>query len=897
MSLTLPSWSPTTTATSTTLTSIATDYVPALQSSLSAAINTLTETKLNRRDFIVASRVARGAQASLAVISAEEVLATATADSVKAQATQAIWDATENLNALFWEMNVYDIHRLSRPANIIFLAIFSITFLYTVLMLIKSRYHWFNVAFTCGTALEFLGFLGRVLSFGDMANVDYFLLQLVCLTLAPAFLMGGIYFLFGQLVVIHGRQFSWLKPLHYSYIFIGCDVLSLVIQAAGGGQASIASQNYQNAKPGTNTMIAGIAFQVFAMSFFLIFWFIFWYKVYFNAETPSNEEEKNLGYTQQYQKKSFINYIKLMFNGKNADQYKRNVLEKNYNEKYASIRSRPLYNYYALAISVAVITIYIRCVYRVVELAQGFSGYLITHEAYVMTLDAAMIAIAVIVFMPFHPQIVMGSSNVIKLKSISNNHDEQDIEDETSYTVQRVGEDGEVVENGTQRKFDSDSTWSPSTIPTSTTLSSINPTNAPALVESFSSALERAFTETDYFNLLSLSQVARGAQASMTVISAEQVLATATNTAVQASASEAIFEATVNLKALEFEKNLFNLVLNRPANIIYLIVYFVIFIYIALMLIKSRYWWYNVTFFCGYGLEFIGFLGRVLAFSDDTNMQFYLMQIICLTIAPAFIMAGIYFLFAQLVVIHGRQYSVLKPMWYSYFFIATDVLSLLIQAGGGASASVASSHHEDTTPGTNTMIAGIVVQVSAMTVFLVFWFEFLNRIYFKNGKVADDSEKSNSPYSKRSFANAFRFLFNVKAVREYRHEHLEKNYNPKFASIRQRKLFDWMPLAMTVAVVVIYIRCVYRVVELAQGFHGFLIEHEVFLMVLDALMIAIAGLIFIPFHPVWIFGKENIVKLATIKKNQDEHKKEDEESFEIVAEHGSESQEESSREK
>ena len=29
------------------------------------------------------------------------------------------------------------------------------------------------------------------------------------------------------------------------------------------------------------------------------------------------------------------------------------------------------------------------------------------------------------------------------------------------------------------------------------------------------------------------------------------------------------------------------------------------------------------------------------------------------------------------------------------------------------------------------MIAGIAAQVVAMTIFLVFWFEFLNRLYFK----------------------------------------------------------------------------------------------------------------------------------------------------------------------
>lgn len=422
-------------------------------------------------------------------------------------------------------------------------------------------------------------------------------------------------------------------------------------------------------------------------------------------------------------------------------------------------------------------------------------------------------------------------------------------------------------------------TWSPTSIPPTTTLSSIDPTHASDLLVSITSAVERAMTETNYLELLKLSEVVRGAQASLTIIGAEEVLATATNSEVQAQATQAIFDATLNLKALEWDQNLFNLVLSRPGNIIYLVVYLIIFLYTALMVFKSRYWWYNITFFCGYRLEFIGFLGRVLAFSDDTNMKFYLMQIICLTIAPAFIMAGIYFLFAQLVVIHGRQYSVLKPMWYSYFFIATDVLSLLIQAGGGASASIASQNHTDTRPGTNTMIAGIVVQVVAMTVFLLFWAEFLNRIYFKNSRNPSSSNEGNSPYAKRSFGNLFKLLFNFKSIREYRAIHLEQFYNPKFDHIRQKRLFNWMPLAMTVAVVTIYIRCVYRVVELAQGFGGFLINHEVFLMVLDAMMVAIAGLIFIPFHPVWVFGKENVVKLATIKRNQDEHKIDDEKEY------------------
>ncbi|EMG50713.1 hypothetical protein G210_1445 [Candida maltosa Xu316] len=410
----ITAWDPTTTATSTTLRSVAITYAPSLESQISGAIETLQSkgSTIANVDYVSASRAIRGAVASLNIISAEGVLATATADDIKAQATQAIWNATENLIDLSWEENVYDIHRLSRPANIIFLVIFAITLLITILMWYKSRYWWFNVAWTFGLALEFLGYLGRVLSFGDMTNFDFYVLQLVCLTLSPVFLMAGIYFLFGQLVVIHGLHFSILKPMFYSYIFITCDVVSLVVQAVGGALAAIAAEEYEDADPGTYTMIAGIAFQVFSMSVFLFFWFFFIWQTYFAGA-------KDESIDNPLKKRSLMNYLKLLFNGKKENEYKHQELDKFYNPKYQDVRGRRLYNYYALAVTLAVIAVYIRCIYRVVELAQGFRGYLITHEVYIMTLDAAMVAICSLIFVLFHPQIVMGSDNIVTLRDVS----------------------------------------------------------------------------------------------------------------------------------------------------------------------------------------------------------------------------------------------------------------------------------------------------------------------------------------------------------------------------------------------------------------------------------------------------------------------------------------------
>ncbi|CUM65834.1 uncharacterized protein PRCAT00003483001 [Priceomyces carsonii] len=406
--------------------------------------------------------------------------------------------------------------------------------------------------------------------------------------------------------------------------------------------------------------------------------------------------------------------------------------------------------------------------------------------------------------------------------------------------------------------------WTPSSIPASTTLTSVATSHSSALHRSLTSALKAAAKETALDNLASLSQVIRGAQASLTVIDAEGILATATDESVKSKATHEIFGATLNLKSLTNEENVFGGAVHPAANILFLVLFSVIWLYIVLMFIKSRYVWFNVTFFFGYGLEFTGFLGRVYAgLGNETDSGYYNMQIVCLTIAPAFIMAGIYFLFAQMAVVYGRQYSALKPMWYSYFFIVSDVVSLLAQAAGGALSSAEAENHENTDIGTYTMIGGIGFQVLSMSIFLLFWIHFFFRVNFKN-----NDKSSTGPLNKRSISSFTRLLLNLPCTREHKIK-LDRKYNPQFKEIRQGRLFNYFPLAVTLAVIFIYIRSIYRVVELAQGFNGYLITHEAFLMVFDALMIVFVGLIFFPFHPYWAFSGK-VIKAKDIRKKRDE---------------------------
>lgn len=412
------------------------------------------------------------------------------------------------------------------------------------------------------------------------------------------------------------------------------------------------------------------------------------------------------------------------------------------------------------------------------------------------------------------------------------------------------------------------SDWTPSVTPSSTSLSTITATNTAGLMSTLLSAASIITTATARDDLVEYSQMIRGAKASLAIISAQDVLETATAESVQAQATDVILNNSLNLEDLYWEMNEYTYDLVRSANIIFLALFSLIVLYDLIFAVMARYDWFNITFLCGYVCELIGYIARVMSFNDTSNEDKYLAQFVCLTIAPAFIMAGIYFVFAQLVVIHGRKYAVLRPLWYSYIFITWDVMSLVIQAIGGGIAS--SADDKDTSDiGVNILIAGVCIQIAGMTSFVVLFMITLNRFYFKDRKLIVTSD----PLNKWSIGSFVKFLVNTKSANLFKINYLDRFYNqtPVFFNIRHNnKILPYFPFAILLSVAVIYVRCVFRVVELCQGWHGYLMNHEVYTFVLDSAMVVICGLIYFPFHPYWVFGKKNVIDSKAIRNNLDE---------------------------
>ncbi|KAH7136368.1 RTA1 like protein-domain-containing protein [Dactylonectria macrodidyma] len=242
--------------------------------------------------------------------------------------------------------------------GIAFCALFGLSFLGHIIQFARKR-RWTSFAFAAGAMTELIGWAGRTWSSECPYNGNAFLMQITTLIIAPTFFTAGLYIILGALINRLGRHVSILGPKMYAIVFLSCDIIALVIQAVGGALASTESDKIDgDTKPGTNIMVAGIVFQMAAMAVFTFFVLDFLRRVFFKH---SYLETRKLGPTDH------------------------NKLPK-------------AYTWLLAAVFISLFMIFVRSIYRTIELLQGWDGYLITREGYFIGLDAATMTVAVAIF-------------------------------------------------------------------------------------------------------------------------------------------------------------------------------------------------------------------------------------------------------------------------------------------------------------------------------------------------------------------------------------------------------------------------------------------------------------------------------------------------------------------
>ncbi|EEQ87219.2 parasitic phase-specific protein PSP-1 [Blastomyces dermatitidis ER-3] len=267
-------------------------------------------------------------------------------------------------------------YRPSLPANAAFLSLFGLSGLIHLLQLLVLRSNYaFSIPILLGCIGEIIGYVGRLILYNNPFSIDGFLIQICALTISPAFFTAAIYFCIADIVRLFGCEgTSRLKPKQYAWIFIPCDIISLVLQGLGGGVASVATRRHEDGTTGVNIMIAGLAFQVFSLLIFILLLAEFFVRVY------------RRGYLWRE-----VNGYEIKA-GSGADGIGRTVLGR-------------LYIFFS-TFSLAILCIFIRCAYRVAELSHGFGGKLIREEAQFIGLEGVMIVVAVFALNLGHPRML-----------------------------------------------------------------------------------------------------------------------------------------------------------------------------------------------------------------------------------------------------------------------------------------------------------------------------------------------------------------------------------------------------------------------------------------------------------------------------------------------------------
>lgn len=162
------------------------------------------------------------------------------------------------------EATTYGYYPVLGP-NAALLAVFGIICIAQIVFALVTRIYSYSLAIAAGALLESLGYVGRMLMRGNPWGKSGLQLNIICLILGPSFVAAGIYLTLKHVVRLNGAEHSRLKPHMYTWVFVGCDIGSIVLQAIGGGVAA-AADGGSMLKVGNTIIIVGIAFQVVTMS-------------------------------------------------------------------------------------------------------------------------------------------------------------------------------------------------------------------------------------------------------------------------------------------------------------------------------------------------------------------------------------------------------------------------------------------------------------------------------------------------------------------------------------------------------------------------------------------------------------------------------------------------------
>ncbi|UZP39168.1 hypothetical protein NXS19_006984 [Fusarium pseudograminearum] len=240
---------------------------------------------------------------------------------------------------------------------------------------------------------------------------------------------------------------------------------------------------------------------------------------------------------------------------------------------------------------------------------------------------------------------------------------------------------------------------------------------------------------------------------------------------------------------------------NKPAAISFVVLFGITTLAHLIFIFIYRAWFF-IPFILGGICEIFGYFGRAQAHDDPEEAGPFILQNVLLLAGTPFLAATIYMSLRRVAAaLDSEHLSFLSLRWLTKLYVLIDIgcivsqfIGAIIPASGDADAIV---------KGRIILITGLVVQLCALSVFIITSLYLYLRV-----------SKEAGPFLDSSFVRWRRYFRTIEAV-----------------------------------TVVMIIRSIVRAVEYLQGQGGFVISHEVFIYLFDALPMFLVMLFFLVVHP------------------------------------------------
>ena len=236
------------------------------------------------------------------------------------------------------------------------------------------------------------------------------------------------------------------------------------------------------------------------------------------------------------------------------------------------------------------------------------------------------------------------------------------------------------------------------------------------------------------------------------------------------------------------------------------------------------------------------------------------MQALLILVAPALFAASIYIILGRIILlVDGERYSLVRQKWLTKVFVAGDVFSFLVQSGGKlwiesptidrklilrcvtGGGIQAKGTLDAQKLGEKLILGGLFVQLLFFAFFVIVAGVFHHRLV------------NDRPLKNRSGPSS-----SVNKARKHRHVPSSSSATQVQASVSRTDIavLPWKRhlyiLYFTSALILV--RSLFRVIEYIQGHSGYLLSHEVYLYVFDALLMLLVMVSFNWIHPSQVTG-------------------------------------------